>query len=812
MYLLSTLAWLATYCLVALALVGPALALGRQMALPRVARIAFAVAIVPNVLGTWTVGITTLIPGLPSAVVAFAPAVIATVVILLFWRTLWRGIAVAAWNAVRAPAGAALAIIALGSAVFVALLFEPVTYRVSQPVRGSDALQYLDQAVFLAETRDLWAYPGFRGTDDGSLRGDIHGPVWPAYLAHALMSNAVATGMPGPPADLAARMALAASFLSLIAAIAAAALTFRNLLIAPLLACLAFVLTSHTDYILDSSSRDAFRVAPLLCLVALLVGQLKHASILRYPLAAGGLLAATAFGAVGGHTLATVEAPVIVAAWLAVANWWRRAPRLSLLVLAALAIGAVLGGGHFVLAYLETGSPWGSNVRADDALGGTPYESALGLVHDPRIAAGTTTFGLMWTILSRDPLQLAFGTIVGAYFFLRFARRGAGAVWNDVGLPFVGLSTALIAFLLLFAGNLGGLGLTYSAAANFRYVYLWNALASVVISAALALAFAWLTGPRGRELGLELRRITVSAPAVVWAASARFRTRSVAAAAIIVAVVIAIAFPVLNHAHWHREGQWTQDSLRELKQINAMLPADCRYLTDSDLLGYYLPAHAMKLYSMPSRPLFEAVDSAAVDDFMAAHDICFAAIIPGLYLDKAGPDTPVMQYLTDGRHAVATRLASPDNAGRYRIFILRDALRGAPALEVSSRGPEALQLRLSDPAIAGRAVTVRFLERASGGVTIRAGDTPVVVLEGAAGDGWRWTSYTFFTTVDPPEMSVSFAAPADGVFQLSRVVVEADGTALVDTGPQFSSWTQGQPLPAGWSLAPGATLSVKPFE
>lgn len=843
MYPLSTLAWLATYGLVTIALAGIALSLPRQIALPRVARIAAAAAIVPYALAGWTVAATAIVPGLPAAVVAFAPALAAILVIAATARKLWRDVVVASWRALAKARSTRIWATAIGAAIVLAALAQPIAYRISQPVGGSDALQYLDQAERLAETRDFRSYPGFRGLDDGSLRGDIHGPAWPAYLAHALMANAAATGEVGPPRDLAVRAALSLTFLSTFIAIGAVTFAFRGLLLAPLFAVLIFLTTSHVDYILSDASRDGFRVVPILVMIALLIGQLRHRSIARDPLTCVVLLALVAIAVVNGHTLATVEVPLIVAAWLVLANWRKLTLLPSFLVLAALGVGALAGGFHYVQAYLETGSPWGSNVIAEHALEGTPYESALGGVHDPRISGGTSALGMAWTILARDLGQLAGGILVSAYLFWRFAARDPRLPFRDAGVQLVSLATLAMAALFLVLGQSSALRLTYSAAANFRYLFVWNALSSIALAVFVdatlqrllvseRLRAGWRrTEPKLRYALAAVRRaarpltfaITALARAAIVLAKAAWvsivaawdatnRRPTLAINLCLAVVAVAAAAWILTRDTWYRDGSWARDGLLELGEMSSLLPAGCRYMTDSDLLPYYLKAPPFKLYSAPSRALFSAPNPDAVRELMRENNICFSATLWDLYLEKAGRDTPIMRFLTDERYAIASRIVTPTGGNRFRLAIFRDSLKGARVLSLEGGAGRSIRTTRRDASVAGRYITVSFLMRA------REGETQVSIVSGgkemhrhvAQADGrWRWTSYSFAAPWNAVNVSVNFAASRNlnpFRFDIANVRILRDGIPLADSSREFADWTAERPLPDGWTTTAAAGL------
>lgn len=493
MYMLSTVGWMLSAAILALSLGHFAITLPRQMQVPRGARFAIGVALTPYVIGAWVIVVTTLVPGAPRALMAFGAGIVATPYLLRVAPRLWHRILVAAW---RGMSGRPLRLVAVASgAVLLLGIMQPAVFQIAQPVSGSDASHYLAEAKGLANTRDFRTYTGFEGAPDGSVRATTHGPSFSTYLASPLAANAIATGVAGPRQDLATRIALVATFVLLFVAVYALASSVSEPWLTPPLTISIFLTTWSLSYILVAASRDPFRITPMLCLIALLTGQLRRSSIRRRPASVGSLLALSAAAVVSGHSLALVELPAVMAAWLVA--WTGRLRKnipAILLVLCAVGAGAALGGSHYAAAYYKHRSLTGDNTIAENALVGTPYEPALRMRHDPRVGNDLSPAGLVVRVLSRDPVQLLAGTFLACVLAALFARsairRRPGWAGIDRGVLFAAVATVAVAFVYLVAGQLAGSNLTYSAAVNFRYVFLWNVLASLMIAVAIVRALA----------------------------------------------------------------------------------------------------------------------------------------------------------------------------------------------------------------------------------------------------------------------------------------------------------------------------------
>lgn len=486
--MLSTAGWILSAAVLALSLGHFAVTLPRQMQAPRGARFAVGVAMMPHVIAAWVILVTTVIPGAPKAFMAFGPGIIAAPYLARVASRLWRRIVVAAW---RGMAGRPIRLLAAATgAVLLVALMQPVTFRIAQPVQGVDAAHYLNEARVLARTGDFRDYPGFAGAPDGSALASLHGPSFAAYLASALAANALVTGEIGPPRDMATRIAFAATFLLLFVAIYALAANVLEPWLTPPLTISIFLTSSFLSYTLVAASRDPFRLAPILCLATLLAGQLRRGGFRRYPVSTGGLFAFLAASVVSGHSLALVELPVVMTAWvLAFAGRFRKNIPAVLWGLGTVGVGAIVGAGHHIATYLRTGTILGDNALLGQAFSGTIYASSMTTTSDPRMGDDTSFLGLVVQILDRDWLQLVLGTVTAGVLLALLVRgwlsRRQSWVDGNRGVIFVSAATIGIALLYLLVGQVAGLNLTYSAAANFRYVYLWNLLASLMIGIVL---------------------------------------------------------------------------------------------------------------------------------------------------------------------------------------------------------------------------------------------------------------------------------------------------------------------------------------
>ena len=122
---------------------------------------------------------------------------------------------------------------------------------------------------------------GMRGLEDGTLRGDPHGPLWIAWLASALMWGANVNGL----AHTIVRLPFEASFLFFFSAVVAVASVLRTRYFI-LVALLVSIAVPRLYGTVTDGDRDSFRLTALLLLSSFLLAHLRpKLSTATHPLA-----------------------------------------------------------------------------------------------------------------------------------------------------------------------------------------------------------------------------------------------------------------------------------------------------------------------------------------------------------------------------------------------------------------------------------------------------------------------------------------------------------------------------------------------
>lgn len=524
-------------------------------------------ALTPFVVGTLVVVLAAVLPGVPPAVLVWLPFALA--VSFLFARR-----SVVRWSLRRGIQGARRWMSSSDAMVFVfamaaALVLLRVAFvaasGVQKPLIAHDALIYLNEALHFATRRTLDSIPSFDGEPWDVIAGHPHGFLYQAFLAHALLMGDLHD--PGFPRDLPARIAFQLVFACLLLAVAAAAALFRRRgTIA--VALLLTIAVEPLQYISQSSSRDGFRVVPLIALVIVLCAPLLR----RVRRGAGwaafcGVLAAWAIGA---HALNLFALP---------------------------ALGLVIG-----FAYLRTGVAARTAMHAALAIGAFGLLAGSGYVRNLLEIGHPLGYGMYYRIYEGTPLAQAF--------------RESGS-WDARGVSIVeGIRSVFSQFgyaisILAFASSLLGLRMLsgrdrrrFACFAGYFILTLMLPLSGALDSGEVNLRGAMLTNFR-YPLGTYTFAGIVSAPALLAVARADSTWIRLWLRMASIALVLAMAA-------WSVQTWIPREVPPEYwAAMFPDLPVDVsrgeRWITSDNRLAYYHPrARPIFLYTKPARVLLTA--------------------------------------------------------------------------------------------------------------------------------------------------------------------------------------------------------------
>ncbi|MEM7302340.1 MAG: hypothetical protein AAF468_14755 [Pseudomonadota bacterium] len=754
MYALTSGLWLLSFVAISLSVGYYTMTLGRQLALPRPARFALGASLAPNLIGAWTLAFTLIAPQSNRWLLLLIPLAVAAAFLLFNIRAFLRQTAFKLARQLWQRKSLVKIVVLLGYAAIFGALLQAIRFQLGQAISGSDALQYLTEAKTLAENLNLADYSGFRGTSDGSLRGDFHGASWPALFAHALSANAIATGEIGFPQDLAVRLSVAMTFVAMLIGFFALAASVDRVWLLPLVAMVFFLSTKDLDYVLTSASRDAFRLIPLFTLIALLMSQFVRPTINRFKLSVGVLLIAVSWATVNGHTLSIMEVPIIVGAWLVACFVFKRGNlKTYFLTLTCIAAGAILGGAHYIVALLETGSIWGDNALAESVLVGTVYESSLRAVHDARLSFGPGFLRLIAHIVERNAVQILLATITLVVVLTMTSPNKRRYLSGDAFLSaslfkqqyFMAVVTLAIFLLIFVIGQLPFVNLTYSAAANFRYSFLLNSLASIVSAIGIVTLLKSPKIPRDASEVVDILVKTygiISRTAIhIYKYITGLNWGSVSAVNLLIAAMgIAYLFGNFSTPRWFYTYTGRLENLPDINDAAKSVPADCKYISDSEALAYQIDTPVIKLYSRPTASLFQANSAGEIEQYMKTNSVCFLVISKSLYLNSSSRETPMGLFIDSPDSMIKSGFGRDVYEG-HDLSFLKSVFVKTPVTRVSGLGA-ALELEMPIDLKRNDRLKVSYLLRTSHADTVGLASNQNEKgkqYEKHPGDGyWRW--------------------------------------------------------------------------
>jgi tetratricopeptide (TPR) repeat protein len=584
--------YLLQFAVVAAGLGSLTLHLPRMLPLPRPGRFLFGLTLTPFAIGAVTAILGTAAAGAPPWLFFWLPAALAVVPLVFYgWRTLRRleRDTRRKWRTTPAPRLASgIIILALG--LFVGVVAPKLWANAWSPISGHDALLYSSKAAKFAEQRTISAIYGLRGDPAGTAREDSHGVLYPAFLGHAMLTK-MNGQQAGPPDDYAVRFAFQASFPLMLLAVVALGASYRLMGVGAL-AVILLLMVGRFEYVSFQSSRDAYRIIPILLYSALLVelspARLRaraHPSVVL-PL----LLLPVA--ALYGHTLSGIVAAISTVVWAGCVVV-RRAPlRTVMLLLAIIGVGFVLGSLRYLDLYLLDGV-----IQGYASVEGT----VNGTVLAPILQASRREVGQVG-LLARlnlpfaiDGFRLSVAGIAAAFASLAWWWRVRNVKQAFV---FLLLGLTVLAVFLPLTGLLdySGYRISRSFVRNERYTLHWYPYASVAVA---GLLLVW-------------HRVLVR---VFKRTHNPYKVRAANAALAAVTVTAAVAALLVINNEWRMRSTTMSASAGEVTApVRLMLdelPSSQKWLLDDDRYNYNLGNDGLVMYTRATWPVVRAQDTVA---------------------------------------------------------------------------------------------------------------------------------------------------------------------------------------------------------
>lgn len=558
----------------------------RILRVPRLSRFLIGFCVSPFLLGTWMIVLASLWPAASRWAFLISPSLLAIIVLALYGRRSLHRLVHSLQRSFRSLRTSwPHYVVYIAAATVLLLVTTRLVLNFPPPIRDHDALAYLGEALPFALERTPSTINTFRGAPDGTQRGDAHGFLFPAFLSHALMTNA--SGVPGYPNDLTVRAAFQVLFIYMLLSIAALAGTARLRGLAAL-AIIAVLQVPQLELLSVTRDRDAFRIIPLMLLATFLAGLSPQS--LRHRMRPTLLLPAIILVAYAqaAHNLGGLIVATIALAWAIWSLWGGARWQNVLLVLVAMGVGIFLGGGHFVVAYLETGSIYGDNVFEENAIAGTPLWDAKDGRFVERLQGTGNIVDRLIVLLGRDRYRLSMTGLVAAALVLAFGIR-PGQRKPEAFLLFPALMVFAVALpftgLFDFVRLAGKYRMTEMFVGNTRYALHWYPFAAVCL--AMMVAYGYKPARYPGKLSRIAGTVALISFTLIMTGSA------------IETVVSKWRVP---------EGYGTEQFLRHvnLHRAAGQIIGEKRILIEDNRYNYYLGSNAVLMYARPTWPIVGA--------------------------------------------------------------------------------------------------------------------------------------------------------------------------------------------------------------
>lgn len=488
-------------------------------------------------------------------------------------------------------------------------LFYAILSQSLWPVVASDASEYMSNALEYIRDMSWSAINSYAGESEGKLLGIIHHPNYVLYLGFALLHSSV--NKMGFPYDYAVRVAFSANIVYLIVAILGFSYLLKKTYKKYVILFFPFVCLTM-QVILVGSSRDGYRVIPLVLFTGLLAGimQSEEDSIEN-----SNYILMTFFAAsvMMGHPINAVQAVIIVLAYFLWCLLNKKIDKNVIKIFISGLVGAIIGAAQIIVAYIDTGRFTGELININELLEGTDYYNNFMNYSHSRLGGSETFVDRLFIIMSRDYGIVLIPALIIAIYILTKAIKKRN--FKDIK---VFMALIIIVQSLTFSDflNWSGFSLTEWYVKNIRYTLQLYVFAGILIGAVLS---EYLSSEENGE---------------IWKASI---------------LRLAMFVPLISIITWNgMNGNYKKEYAESYQVANDVIAkmehSGKKLMIDNYYCNYYLSNKAISFFTTKCKSIREAQ---TIEEFEnALHEENIGAIlIVDSFIDVYWKDSLLMEYL-----------------------------------------------------------------------------------------------------------------------------------------------------------------------
>ncbi len=500
------------------------------------------------------------------------------------------------------------------------------------PVLGSDAIEYLSNALKFTESMNFSGINNFNGVADGSLLAIIHHPGWVLYLAYSLLFTN--PGQMGYPCDFVARFSIEMTLIYMILACLGFLELFKRRKNVYIGAVLLF-LYNNIAIIYNNHTRDGYRIIPLIIWGGVLLSTarlIKKGQ--RLTISVYCINALICMCVMMGHPINAIQSVAVGGAlfvWLLCSRLFRK--EVFIWGISCI-VGAALGCYQIIWAFISTGKATGVKIDIDRLLEGTDYYANYMRYTEGRLDGADTYLERLGRILEQDHGILVITSVVAAIFVICYLVKKRNAKSSMFFFSLLILFQSLVYVDLL---GWSGIKFTEWCVMNIRYTLQMYVFYGLYLGVIIDRVIDKL--PYGRRWILCFLAIFCCMP--VWIFNRRW-----------------------EGSQSYQKIDDCVAGYRDVKLLAAEMSPG-KILIDNYFCNYYLDDQAITFFADPAEQIRKASDQEALYRELKADGYCMI-LITDTFRDVYWKDT-LMENLTESPKYIRETF----DKGDFNVYIIR---------------------------------------------------------------------------------------------------------------------------------------------